>query len=79
MTKGDETLWSLVISSRTTHAAVSKQWRPFFLFSSPAVYGWVSEIELQARFIGLPGLLELKRDKKPDESGSNPLSESSQP
>ena len=28
-------------------------------------------MEFQARFIGLPGTLKLKRDTKPDESGSN--------
>ena len=36
-------------------------------------------IELQARFIGLPIMLKLKRESKPDESGSNALSAAPQP
>jgi hypothetical protein len=35
-------------------------------------------MELQARFIGLPLLLELKRETKPDESGSDGFSQPSQ-
>ena len=69
-----------VAGTRAAHAAVSEEWRPLFLFSSPAVYGWVSDrSNCKARFIGLPGLLELKRERKPDESGSYLFSTSSQP
>jgi len=49
-----------------------------FSLAQPFTAGY-RQIEWRARFIGLPGLLELKRERKPDESGSNGLSEPSQP
>jgi len=39
----------------------------------------MGQIGLEARFIGLLILLELKREMKPDESGSDALSQPSQP
>jgi hypothetical protein len=50
----------------------------FFSLTQPFTAGY-RRIDWQARFIGLPGLLELKRERNPDESGSNGLSEPSQP
>ena len=47
----------------------------FALFSlAQPFYGWgIGQVELPARFIGLPIVLKLKRETKPDESGSGAL------
>jgi len=50
----------------------------FFSLAQPFTAG-NRPIELQARFIGLPIMLKLKRESKPDESGSNALSAAPQP
>jgi len=50
----------------------------FFSLAQPFTAG-NGQIELQARFIGLPVRLKLKRETKPDESGSDALSLDSQP
>ena len=47
--------------------------RRVFSLAQP-FHGWgIGQIELQARFIGLPMMLKLKRGTKPDESGSDAL------
>ena len=53
--------------------------RVVFSLAQP-FHGWgIGQVEFPARFIGLPMMLKLKRETKPDESGSRTLSQPSQP
>ena len=59
---------------------VSEECRLAFFPLAQPFHGWgIGQIELPARFIGLPMMLKLKREMKPDESGSRTLSQPSQP